>query len=349
MVTPARPCGFLCRRVIYGGMYLGATMANSFLELSSTVGVSQPTFGCRRRQHLLSRALDHIEQWFCGLRGHDQLLEFQQDRIFLRCVSCGLETPGWVIDCMRRSTALFLVFGCLIGVSVQGVAGAPAPVPAAVLPPLEQVAVDRFLLKIEKPPVAYQARRRMEASTARLDESAWMEAVTEYSPDAGFRYSIVAQGGSERIRRRVLKSVLEAEKENWARGEWLKGRLSRSNYEFNFGGRTADGMLKMQLDPRRRDSWLVEGAALLSAQSGDLVRVEGRLSKSPSFWVKWVNVRRSYAPIGGVMMPVAIESTADVRIAGISTFAMTYEYQMVDGHAVDRSPLGTSPVILPSR
>ena len=34
------------------------------------------------------------------------------------------------------------------------------------------------------------------------------------------------------------------------------------------------------------------------------------------------------------MMPVAVESTADVRIAGMSTFSMTYDYQMVDGQAV---------------
>lgn len=253
-----------------------------------------------------------------------------------------------VIGSMRRSASLLLAFGCLFGLSVQGLAG-PTPAaealnaraalkwPSPALPS-EYVAVERFLSEIEKPPVAYQARRRLEASSAKLSESAWMEAITEYSPDTGLRYSIVAQGGSERIRRRVLKVVLEAEQENSARGEWRKGNLSRNNYEFIFGGRTAEGMLRMQLSPRRRDSRLVKGSALLIAHSGDLVRVEGRLSKSPSFWVKWVNVTRSYSPIKGVMMPIAIESTADVRIAGVSTFEMTYEYQMVDGHAISISP-----------
>jgi hypothetical protein len=238
---------------------------------------------------------------------------------------------------MRCNTALFVAFGCLIGLSVQGIAGAPAPVPGPALPPSASVAVARFLAGIERPPVANQARRRLEASSAKLHESAWMEVDTHYAPDTGFRYTIVAQGGSERIRRRVLTSVLEAEQDNSARDEWHKGNLSHKNYEFNFGGRTADGMLTMQLVPRRRDSRLVTGAALLSAQSGDLVRVEGRLSKSPSFWVKWVTVSRSYTPIGGMMMPIAIESTADVRIAGVSRFAMTYEYQTVDGHAVAHS------------
>lgn len=165
-----------------------------------------------------------------------------------------------------------------------------------------------------------------------------MEAITEYDPAEGFTYSIVAQGGSERIQRRVLKAVLEAEREGSTPAEWRKANLSRENYEFDFGGHAGDGMLKMQLTPRRRDSRLVLGSALLTAKSGNLVRVEGRLSKSPSFWVRWVNVSRSYSPIGGAMMAVAIESTADVRLAGMSTFSMTYDYDMVDGHATNTLP-----------
>lgn len=165
-----------------------------------------------------------------------------------------------------------------------------------------------------------------------------MEALTEFDPVAGLTYSIVAQGGSERIQRRVLKAVLEAERETATIVEWRKANLSRQNYEFDFGGHAGDGMLKMQLTPRRRDTRLVLGSALLTATSGNLVRVEGRLSKSPSFWVRWVDVSRSYSSIGGVMMPVAIESTADVRIAGMSTFSMTYDYDMVDGRAANAVP-----------
>lgn len=216
---------------------------------------------------------------------------------------------------------------------VQGLAGAPA----AGAPPSasEHAAVERFLAQIEKPPVKYEARRRLEAASTKLNESAWMEAVTAFDPAEGFTYSIVAEGGSERIRNRVLKAVLKTEQKSASRAEWREASLSSQNYEFGFGGQAGDGMLKMHLTPRRRDARLVLGSALVKATSGSLVRVEGRLSKSPSFWVRWVNVSRSYAPIAGSMMPVAIESTADVRIAGMSTFSMTYEYQMVDGQAVN--------------
>ena len=38
-----------------------------------------------------------LRQWFCGLHGHDSLLQFERNRIFLQCASCGFETPGWQI------------------------------------------------------------------------------------------------------------------------------------------------------------------------------------------------------------------------------------------------------------
>ena len=38
---------------------------------------------------------DRVRQMYCGLHGHDSLLQFGQDRMFLKCTSCGHESPGW--------------------------------------------------------------------------------------------------------------------------------------------------------------------------------------------------------------------------------------------------------------
>ena len=176
---------------------------------------------------------------------------------------------------MVRGTALLVGFGGLLALTVADLTGARGP--AAPTSNSEYAAVERFLASIEKPPVAYKARRRLDASSEKLKESAWMEAITEFDPSAGFAYTIVAQGGSERIQRRVLRAVLEAERENTTDAEWRKTNLSRANYEFDFGGNIGDGMLKMQLTPRRRDPRLVLGSALVTETSGNLVRVQGRL------------------------------------------------------------------------
>jgi hypothetical protein len=39
--------------------------------------------------------LNRVRQTYCALHGHDNLLEFRQDRLLLKCVSCDHETPGW--------------------------------------------------------------------------------------------------------------------------------------------------------------------------------------------------------------------------------------------------------------
>ena len=39
-----------------------------------------------------------MRQTLCGLHGHDTFLHFERDRMSLRCVSCGHESPGWELD-----------------------------------------------------------------------------------------------------------------------------------------------------------------------------------------------------------------------------------------------------------
>ncbi len=45
-----------------------------------------------------ARVIDRLHQMVCGLHGHDTMLQFEQDRMFLRCQSCGHETPGWDLN-----------------------------------------------------------------------------------------------------------------------------------------------------------------------------------------------------------------------------------------------------------
>ena len=44
------------------------------------------------------RVMMMVRQALCGVRGHDTLLHFEDERMALRCVSCGHETPGWELN-----------------------------------------------------------------------------------------------------------------------------------------------------------------------------------------------------------------------------------------------------------
>lgn len=202
--------------------------------------------------------------------------------------------------------------------------------------------LERFLEREEPQLVQYRAIRRLEARNERFNVSGWLEACTELQPDGAFAFRVLAEGGSGYIRRRVLRKALETEREAWSTGEVQRSALTAQNYEFQPLAEDTLDAVKVALKPLRKDRMLVVGTMLLARTDGDLLQLDGRLAKNPSFWTNRVDVHRTYARIGGVRMPVALESTAHVRIAGPSTFRMTYQYLAVNGQSVsaqdDRCP-----------
>lgn len=179
---------------------------------------------------------------------------------------------------------------------------------------------------------AYRALRRLEAQTGH--RRGWLEAETEYSPGTGFRYAIVREGGSRYIRSKVLKALLNGERDVIARGETARSALHPSNYNFQPDGIDSEGLAHVLLTPRRRERMLVSGMMALQADDGTLVRLQGRLARNPSFWIRSVDIVRRYERIDGVVMPVALESTAQVRFLGAATLQMTYDYSEIDGRPV---------------
>jgi hypothetical protein len=67
-------------------------MATNLEHVAEQVVTALPVEAVR---NLLSRATRSIQIALCGLQGHDPLLQVSEGRMFLRCTSCGHETPGW--------------------------------------------------------------------------------------------------------------------------------------------------------------------------------------------------------------------------------------------------------------
>jgi hypothetical protein len=96
--------------------------------------------------------------------------------------------------------------------------------------------------------------------------------------------------------------------------------------------------MRVPLRPKRKDVHLIFGSLFLQPATGDPVRVMGRLAKNPSFWVSQVDVDWQYERVQrDTVLPVALHSTAKVKIFGPSTFSMTYDYVSVDGEPVATS------------
>src|SRR5262249_48254784 len=163
---------------------------------------------------------------------------------------------------------------------------------------------------------------------------AGLTAWTSLDPVRGFEYSIVEEEGSSTIREKVLRAALEAEQSMRAAREVDGGALTAANYEITAAEFADDGLVQVAIRPKRHDKLLVEGRVVLAGSDCDLVRVEGVMVKRPSFWTRRVEVVRRYARIGGVRVPVAMQSTAHVLIVGTATFSMSYEYESINGEPV---------------
>lgn len=179
----------------------------------------------------------------------------------------------------------------------------------------------------------YRALRRMHAWSDRLNQEAWMDAYTTLR-NGHFEYTIVTERGSDTIRNKVLRTMLQREQELVNTGEAERADLTEQNYNFKQPETDGDGSRVVPIQARRKDVLLVNGQMVIDPASGDLLRVEGRLAKNPSFWTTLVNVVRRYARIGGVRVPVATDSTAKIRFAGTSQLEVRYEYESVNGQPV---------------
>ncbi len=181
----------------------------------------------------------------------------------------------------------------------------------------------------------YRALRRMHAISERFDHEGWMDAWTEFD-SGGFRYEIVAERGSDKVRNKVLRALLKREQEMIARGDFGRGELTEENYEF--GAETSgEGVRYITIKPKRKDVMLIDGRMVLSPE-GELLRVEGLLARNPSFWTSQVHVTRHYSRVDGVRVPIATESIAKVKLVGRSRLNVDYEYASVNGRAVSALP-----------
>ena len=232
-----------------------------------------------------------------------------------------------VVRTLLGRLSLLCCLLCCFSLSAQTMGSTESP--EAVQPALE-----RFLSRTDEPLTQYRARRVLEGQNPRFNVRGTLEAITELSPNGGFTFTIVSQTGSDYIQEKVLRPLLETEAKVLASGDPSKSALTAENYDIGGGELAEPGIVKLFARPRRKEVSLIDGAVFITSASSDLVRVEGRLAKNPSFWTSRVHLVRRYDRIGGVRVPVRLDSTAQIKFAGESTLSMVYKYEMVNGVAV---------------
>jgi len=223
---------------------------------------------------------------------------------------------------MRRAC---LICSALLMAMTSGLAAGRQTNGKAITDAAQHAVLQRFFAIPQNAPRELTAIRHIESRNDHFDKDAWMDVRTQEDA-TGFRFEVLGEGGSPYIRSNVFRPALQTEEKMWREGDPGRAAFTLDNYQFEDRGSEDSGLVWLGVTPRRKDLLLLSGSIFLRPEDGELVRIEGALAKNPSFWTKRVEVIRRYERIAGVRLPVWMQSTATIRIAGKSTLTTTYQY-----------------------
>lgn len=141
-------------------------------------------------------------------------------------------------------------------------------------------------------------------------------AQVNFVPPGEKAYTLGTPQGGDRVEK-VVRKVLDHETEMTAHAD--RGSITSRNYEFASLGEDAiqgHRCYVLQLKPKREAPELVRGSAWVDEVDYRVRRIEGQLTKSPSWWVKDVHVAINYGDVLGTWVQLDSRADADVRWMG---------------------------------
>jgi outer membrane lipoprotein-sorting protein len=165
------------------------------------------------------------------------------------------------------------------------------------------------------------------------DLGAKMEVEVNFDAPGEKNFRIVSQSGSKLLIDKVLKRLLETEKE--AAGNQSSSALTTANYSFHMAGiETVGGRPAyiLTVAPLTDNKLLYRGRIWVDASDFALVKIEAEPAKNPSFWIARTQISHTYAKTGGFWLPEQNRSESKVRIGGNAVLTIDYgAYQIQTG------------------
>jgi hypothetical protein len=196
-----------------------------------------------------------------------------------------------------------------------------------------------------RPQVSYRVIREYRLFGAD-DSSANSDVVAEvdFTPPASKDYRIQKSSGSARGRQ-VVRRVLDHEVEAMSKDNRARSAVNRSNYDFNYIGEAIlDGQpcYLLEMKPSRKEKDLVSGKVWVDKHLFFVRQIEGELAKTPSWWLRKVRVKLTFAELNGTWLQTSMEAVADVRMVGSQTLtSRVLDYRRTDEVASIRTNIGS--------
>ena len=149
-------------------------------------------------------------------------------------------------------------------------------------------------------------------------DKAESEVMAEISflPPGTKQYAIKSTEGSGRGEK-VVRKVLAHEQE--MASDWEETSLTGRNYDFQLvGEENLDGhrCYVLKIVPKRDVKDLIRGTAWIDTDTYNTIRIAGQPAKSPSWWVKRVDLTLTFSDVDGMWLQTGATANAEVRLMG---------------------------------
>jgi len=149
-------------------------------------------------------------------------------------------------------------------------------------------------------------------------------------------FKIVSQTGSQWIVKRVLKRLIDAEKEAQEAAIRASVELNTQNYNFtSLEQRTDAGGCGyvLGIQPKVQNKFLYRGHIWVDDHDFAVCRIEGEPAKNPSMWITKTEIRHNYQKFKDFWLPVENQSVSSLRLGGRATLTITYQdYEINAAH-----------------
>jgi hypothetical protein len=189
---------------------------------------------------------------------------------------------------------------------------------------------------------AYQSNRtyRVEYHGFGGARSAEMAVKLKYSAPRSKEFTIESTSGSKLLIDKVLKKLLEAEKEASDEEAQRRSALNRDNYDFKLVGLedTAFGaMYVLTVEPKTKEKFLYRGRIWVDAKDFAVTRLEAEPAKNPSFWTKKSEIEQAYRKVDDFWLPQRNHSLSSIRLGGRADLTIEYnDYQITSAAQVEK-------------
>jgi hypothetical protein len=159
-----------------------------------------------------------------------------------------------------------------------------------------------------------------------------------YAAPAKKDFKILSESGSKWIVKRVLKRLIEAEKEAQEAATRTSVELNTQNYNFTSLERQTDAGgcgYVLGIQPKVSNKFLYRGRIWVNDQDFAVCRIEGEPAKNPSIWITKTEIHHNYQKFAAFWLPVENQSVSSLRLGGRATLTITYQdYEINSVHPV---------------